>query len=74
MDELNGTRSARPSLADSFFRLIGLVILVVIGVWLAFRVIAGVVHFFIWLLTTALIVGVVLAAVFLVFRGRGGPD
>ena len=71
MDDID----SRPrSVTDSFFRLVGLVILVIVGVWLAFRVIAGVVHFFVWLLTTAVIVAVILAALFLVMRGSGRRD
>ena len=66
MDEFD--RPGR-SLLEGLFRLVGLVILVVLGIWLALRVVAGIVGFFVWMATTAVIVAVVLGALYLVFRG-----
>ena len=69
MEELRSTKSSRPerSLGDQFIRLVVTVLAVMVGVWLAFRVIAGVVHFVLWMIVTALVVAAVLFAFSLLF-------
>lgn len=58
------------SLLDQILRLVVVVVVVLLGVWLALRLIAGIVHLVVWLLTTAVVVGLILAALYFLVGGR----
>lgn len=69
MGELERLRGR--SLADRALGTVGAVVLVVIGLWLALRVVAGVLRLIVWLTTTAVVVVLIVAALYLVFGRRG---
>lgn len=58
------------SLLDQILRLVVVVVVVLLGVWLALRLIAGIVHLVVWLLTTAVVVGLILTALYFLVGGR----
>jgi uncharacterized membrane protein len=59
-----------PSFGDSLLRLAGTAIVVMLALWLALRVVAGVLSFIVWLVSTALLVLVVLAVLSFAFGRR----
>ena len=64
----------RRTLPEQTVRFAGGVLVVMIVAWVVLHVIAGVVHLIVWLLTTAIVVGLILAALAFIFGGRRRRD
>jgi hypothetical protein len=62
------------TLGQQFLRLVVLVLAALLVAWLAVRVLVGIVHFLVWLITTAVILALVIAALYFVLGGGRRRD
>ena len=68
--DMRNESSPATTFSQQLIRMGGMVLVVLLGVWLALRVVAGVISTIIWLATTALLVAVVVGVLWFAFGHR----
>ena len=62
--------STRRSFGEEFVRVLVLVMLALLSLWLAWRVVTGILRLFVWLATTAIVIALIVAALSVLLRGK----